>query len=265
MGTAVVSVALAFKEYGSGPPLLILHGLFGSARNWQSMAKRLGERFRVFTVDLRNHGLSPWTGTMTIGELADDLTDFFFARGLSQAVVMGHSLGGKTAMLFALRHSGLVEQLIVVDIAPVRYAHTFLDYVQAMQAVDLASVRRRSAVDHLLAPVITDAATRKFLLQNLSARKDGRLTWRINLAAIAASMAQILDFPDVSDLEYDGRTLFVSGAESDYIGPHVHRQIYALFPQSEFAVIADAGHRVHADQPDRFFERIIDFLDSGYA
>jgi Predicted hydrolases or acyltransferases (alpha/beta hydrolase superfamily) len=260
-----MTVDLAYREYGKGPPLVILHGLFGSAQNWHGMAERLATRFRVFACDLRNHGQSPWSPSMDFAEMADDLQALIDAKGLAPAVVLGHSVGGKTAMLTALRHPDDIEALIVVDIAPVAYDAPFLGYIRAMQATDLSAGRRRSDIDAELAGAVPDRATRQFLLQNLMERPGGGFAWRINLTALARHMPTLMDFPDTSDLAYEGRALFVSGAASDYIGRHTHGAIYEHFPQAEFAVIADSGHDPHVEQPDALFERITDFLDSSYA
>lgn len=255
---------LAHRTYGQGAPMVILHGLFGAAQNWHSTAERLAEAYRVFACDLRNHGASPWAPSMSFPEMADDLEALIEQQSLAPAVVLGHSVGGKTAMLTALKHPDLVDALIVVDIAPVAYEEPFLDYVTAMQAIDLAQARRKSDVDRLLAPTVPDPSTRLFLLQNLEER-NGAFAWRINLDAIAANMQTLLGFADVSALEYTGRALFVSGAQSDYIGRTYHNQIYELFPQAEFAVIEGAGHYPHTEQPEVFLERITGFLDSAYA
>jgi esterase len=257
-------LSLAYREYGKGPPIVILHGLFGSAQNWHSMAERLAEYYRVFACDLRNHGGSPWADSMTFREMADDLEALIDEKSLAPAIVLGHSVGGKTAMLVALKHPDPIDALIVVDIAPVSYEEPFLDYIRAMRNADLSEERRRADIDAELAAAVPDAATRLFLLQNL-VEQDGRLEWRINLEAIAANMPDLLGFPDVSELAYEGRALFVSGARSDYIGRRYHGQIYELFPQAEFAVIEHAGHYPHVEQPELFLQRITDFLESAYA
>lgn len=259
------SVPLAFRDYGKqGRPIIILHGLFGNARNWHTIALRLASEYRVYTLDLRNHGESPWTATMSFPEMADDLAAFISDHQLTEAIVVGHSLGGKTAMLFALRDAKLVEQLVVIDIAPVRYRHDYRDYVDAMQGLDLQRIGRRSEADAALAAAIPEAALRRFLVQNLATGPKG-LVWKINLDAIHRSMAELLDFPYVADWEFEGRTLFVSGDQSDYIQPQHQGRIFAMFPQAEFTVIKDAGHRVHVDQPERFVERLIEFLESAQA
>ena len=259
-----MAVTLEYLEFGAGEPLVILHGLFGSSRNWQSIAKRLAGSYHVYTVDLRNHGRSPWAETMTFADMAEDLRLFLDTHGLETAIVLGHSVGGKTAMAFALEHPERVEALIVVDIAPVAYDHFFLPLVQAMQAVDLRGLERRSEAEAQLIDTIPDVPTRKFLMQNLVAIKH-RLKWRIHLSAIGHAMSALTDFPDEARHEYEGRALFVSGQRSDYITRDHHDAIFALFPQAEFAVIANAGHRFHAEQPDAFVARILDFLESSYA
>ena len=158
---------------------------------------------------------------MSFPEMADDLETLIEEHGLAPVTVLGHSVGGKTAMLVAFRHADLIEELIVVDIAPVRYQEPFLDYIAAMQAAVRNGARRKTEIDAALASAVPDAATRLFLMQNLEER-NGKLDWRINLDAIAANMDTLLGFPDVSALEYDGRALFVSGARSDYIGQTHH-------------------------------------------
>lgn len=258
-------LSLAFREYGAGPPLVILHGLFGSQRNWQSMAERLGRQYRVFACDLRNHGDSPWASSMRFEEMADDLEALIEAKGLAPATVLGHSVGGKTAMLTALRHPDAVDALIVVDIAPVLYEEPFLGYIAAMQAAGLSPGQRRGDVDAALAPVVADAGTRLFLLQNLEERAAGGFAWRLNLDAIAANMPVLLGFPETEELAYDGRALFLSGAASDYIGRTHQGAVWDRFPQAEFTVINDAGHYPHVEQPDAFFDRVTLFLDSAYA
>jgi len=255
-----MTLELAYTETGEGPPLVILHGLFGSSRNWASVARRLGETHRVFAVDLRNHGASPWAETMDYGEMAEDVRAFLARHGLAGATVMGHSMGGKTAMRLALEHGRDVGRLIVVDIAPVAYAHTHQPFVEAMRAVDLATAGRRADVDRQLQAAIPEAAMRGFLLHNLVS-EDGRLNWRINLAALAANMNTLIGYPeDLAGLTYDGPTHFLSGAASDYVRKAHHGRIRDLFPKAEIDSIPEAGHWVHAEQPAVFLERVRSIL-----
>ena len=255
-----MSLELAFTEVGDGPPLVILHGLFGSRRNWTRLAQRLGERHRVVALDLRNHGDSPWAETMSYREMAEDVADFLTREGLEGATVLGHSMGGKTAMVLALEQGELVSRLIVVDIAPVAYAHTHLPYVKAKQAVDLATVSRRSEVDLVLQEAVPERGLRSFLLHNL-VTEGGRLRWRINLEALHDNMDDLVSFPDqLDDLSYDGPTLFLAGADSLYLQLAHLPRIRSLFPASEIDAIAAAGHWVHADQPEAFLARVRAFL-----
>lgn len=257
-----MAVELAYKDYGAGSPLVILHGLFGSGRNWHTIAERLADRYHVYTVDLRNHGGSPWAEPMTYSEMVDDLRIFLGDRGIERASVLGHSLGGKTAMLFALLYGHMVEAVVVVDIAPTRYTHTHLPIVQAMQRVDFTRCASRADVEAQLAGGVADPALRTFLMQNVVS-DDGGYAWRINLAALAASMGDLLAFPVMPDLAFTGPALFVSGDASDYVSAERHRQpIRTFFPAAEFVVIPEAGHRVHVDQPERFLEAVGTFLDA---
>lgn len=248
-----MSVQLAFKEYGGGPPLVILHGLFGSGRNWHTIAGRLAERFHVFAIDLRNHGSSPWAEPMTYSEIVDDLRSFLEERGIERAAIMGHSLGGKTAMLFALLYGHMVDAAVIVDIAPTRYTHSHLPTVRAMQRIDLATCKNRAEVQARLGAALNDDTLTAFLMQNLVSR-DGGYAWRVNLDAIAASMDDLLGFPiAMPDLMYTGPSLFVTGDGSDYVDDDRHRSdIQSFFPKAQFQVIANAGHRVHVDQPRSF-------------
>ena len=241
------------------PPLLILHGLLGSARNWGAVVKALGEGRRVLALDLPNHGSSPWTEVMDYPFMAREVAKVIEHLG-GRAVVMGHSMGGKAAMVLALTRPELVERLVVVDIAPVGYTHTFAPYVKAMRGAPLASAHSRAEVEAYLATHIPDQGVRAFLMQNLEGGAGG-YRWRPNLAVLHAHMDDILAFPRVEDgVHYDGPTLFVAGATSDYIRPEHEDVIAHLFPQSETVEIPDAGHWVHADNPNGFMAVIAPFL-----
>ncbi len=159
-------------EFGEGPPLLVLHGLFGSSANWRTLARRLAHQRRVLTLDLRNHGASPWAEEMSYPDLAADVAAFMHARGLACASLLGHSMGGKTAMVLALSRPRLVERLIVIDIAPVAYAHSHRDYIEAMRSLDATALARRAQADAALSAAVPDAGVRAFLLQNL-VQRDG--------------------------------------------------------------------------------------------
>lgn len=255
-----MSVPLAATEIGSGPPVVILHGLFGSARNWQGIARRLSSERRVLAVDLRNHGSSPWHPSMTFAEMAEDVAALIAARGLAEPAIVGHSMGGKVAMVLALTRPTLVARLVVVDIAPVGYRHDrFAALVRSLADLDLAQVRRRADADGQLAVAIPDAPTRQFLLQNL-VEQDGCFAWRVNLAAIRANLSAISCFPDIAGV-YAGPTLFIHGGSSEYVRPEHEQAIRRRFPNAELARIEGAGHWVHADSPDAFVAAVAKFLD----
>jgi pimeloyl-ACP methyl ester carboxylesterase len=256
-----MTVELAHDAFGeTGPPVVVVHGLLGSARNWASIAKQLAERRRVFALDLRNHGRSPWDDTMSFEEMADDVGTFIARHELRPTAVIGHSLGGKVAMRLALTRADLVERLIVVDVAPVAYAHTFGPFVEAMQQVDLAAVHQRADADAQLARAIPEPAIRNFLLQNLI-RTEGRYAWRVNLNGLAANMPDLLGFPPPPDgAVYFGPTLFVAGGCSRYIKAEHRPLIERLFPSAEHTVIEGAGHWLHAERPAEFLDRVRPFL-----
>jgi pimeloyl-ACP methyl ester carboxylesterase len=253
-------IQLAAAEYGEGAPVAILHGLFGSGRNWHSIAQQLAAQHRVLAFDLRNHGASPWANGMSYREMIEDLRASLLGRGVERTALLGHSMGGKVAMLAALLHPVEVERLIVVDIAPVPNPPTLLAYVRAMRGIDLRGVTRRSEVDSLLAAAIPNQAERAFLLQNLVI-EEGKSRWRLNLEAIEREFSQILGFPDLPDrVVYGGPTLFIAGANSPYVRPNDEPAIQRLFPQARVSRIAGAGHWVHAEQPQAFLRVAEPFL-----
>jgi esterase len=253
-------VPLEHNAFGSeGAPVLILHGLLGSARNWTTIAKRLGDHARVFALDLRNHGSSSWADASTYDDMAEDVRAFIEERSLEPATLIGHSMGGKVAMRVALLYHDLVDRLVIVDIAPVPYRHSFDDYIDAMRSVDVAGTTRRSDVESELARAIPDPGVRAFLLQNLT-RSEAGFEWRVNLDALAMNMEDIIGWPDTGVARFEGPTLFVAGERSDYLLPEHQGEIERLFPNAEIAVIKDAGHWVHAEQPAAFIERIETFL-----
>jgi len=252
-------VNLAYNQYGSGEPLVILHGLFGSAKNWHSIAKRLAGTHQVYVLDLRNHGHSPWADSMVYADLAADVERFMHQQGLSQATLLGHSMGGKTAMYLALHSPALISRLIIADIAPVTYSHNFMDYIAAMQSVDLVNIVSRQAVDSALSQAIPELSIRQFLLQNL-VNEEKSFKWRINLSALSANMSTIIGFPDVTDCQFHSQTLFMAGGKSDYIQTHHEPVIKHCFPQAAIKTIENAGHWVHAEKPNEFISLINDFF-----
>jgi pimeloyl-ACP methyl ester carboxylesterase len=259
---AAMSLELAHIAHGeSGAPVVILHGLLGSARNWSTFARQLGETRRVFALDLRNHGASPWADEMTYDQMADDVRAFLARQGLPAAAVIGHSMGGKVAMRLALAHGEQVLRLVVVDVAPVAYRRSFNAYVDAMRGLNLSGINRRSEADALLADKIDDRGVRGFLLQNLASGEDG-LAWRVALQALADNMPGRVGFPEPgADERYEGPALFVTGGRSDYVRPEHRATIRRLFPNAQFAAIPEAGHWVHAEAPEKFLEVVGAFLE----
>jgi pimeloyl-ACP methyl ester carboxylesterase len=259
----MAAIQLSVTEYGSGPPVAILHGLFGSGRNWRSIAQQLAPRHRVLAFDLRNHGASPRADGMSYREMVEDLRASIRARGIGRAALLGHSMGGKLAMLAALLHPAEIDRLVVVDIAPAPNPPTLLAYVRAMRAVDLRGITRRGEVDAQLAAAVPDPAERAFLLQNLII-DDGRTQWRLNLEAIEREFPEIIGFPELlADTGYRGPTLFVAGARSDHIRPEHELVIRHLFPRAHITRIEGAGHWVHAEQPQAFLKAVATFLSDG--
>ncbi len=245
-------------EMGEGDvPLVIVHGLFGSARNWRVLQKRLAETRRVITVDLRNHGDSFWSDDNSYEALAGDLAEVIAAHG-GVADVLGHSMGGKAAMVLALTRPELVQRLIVADIAPVAYTHTQAGHIAAMKAVDMRVVTRRSEADKQLAATVPNAPLRAFFLQSV-ALEEGGARWKLNLEALGAEMPKIMGFPDVGRA-FGGPVLMLHGAESDYMQPEMQPEILRLFPKAEFAEIEGAGHWLHAEKPREFQAAVEVFL-----
>ncbi len=244
-------------EPTSLPPLLIAHGLYGSARNWGVIARRLSDERQVVAVDMRNHAYSDWTQAHDYTALASDLAEVVENLG-GVADVVGHSMGGKASMMLALLHGQLVRKLVVADIAPVTYGHSQIKYIEAMRAVDMSAVERRSDVEQQLAELGVEKALQSFFTQSLDVAGK---RWRLNLDVLAAEMPIIMGFPDI-DASWHGPALFLSGAESDYVLPEHRARIRALFPNARFAKIPGAGHWLHAEKPREFEAAVRTFLNA---
>lgn len=227
---------------GEGPPLLIAHGLFGSARNWGAIAKRMSESRKVTVPDMRNHGDSPWADSHTYLDQASDLS------GFAGGDVVGHSMGGKAAMALALTEPERVKRLVVADIAPVAYTHSQSHLIDALEALDLAHIDSRGAADRALAGVIEEAGVRAFLLQSLDVAGK---RWRLNLQALRDEMDTITGWTPIKG-RFEGPALFLSGGESDYVLPEHRESILSQFPRAKFASIPGAGHWLHAEKPREF-------------
>lgn len=250
---------LSYATFGeaSAPPVMIVHGLFGSGRNWGVIAKRLSDQFHVHTVDLRNHGHSPRTRTHSYPEMAQDIAELIETLGGPMQVV-GHSMGGKAVMALALTRPDLLSRIVIADIAPVTYTHSQLPFIHAMKAVDLSQVTRRSEAEAQLAALGVEPSLCSFFTQSLDIAEK---RWRLNLDTLEAEMPRIMSFPDLGR-RYDAPALFLSGAQSDYVQPAHRAQIKALFPNARFAKLKDAGHWLHAEKPREFEAALRSFLVS---
>ena len=242
---------------GDAPPLVIAHGLFGSARNWGAVARRLAAGREVIAVDLRNHGDSFRDPDHSYEAMAADLAAVIAAEGRA-ADVLGHSMGGKAAMALALTEPGRVRRLVVADIAPVAYGHSQLRYVRAMQGVDLAQVARRSDAEAALEGAVPEREIRAFLAQSVAVGPGGA-AWKLDLATLADRMDAIMGFPDLPG-RFEGPTLLLTGGASDYVRPEHREAILARFPAARFESLPGVGHWLHAEAPGPFAAAVEAFL-----
>jgi esterase len=250
---------LHFKESGRGRAVILLHGLFGSSDNWHPIALRLAENFRVFALDQRNHGQSPHSDEMNYLVMAGDVNEFMASHGIESAAILGHSLGGKTAMRFALQFPGKVEKLIVADMAPRAYALAHDEIFAALLALDLPRFQTRQQIEAALAPEISNLVLRRFLLKNLGRNAESQFFWKINLRGLAESYPELRE-PISHPRPFAGPVLFIRGGKSDYVRTEDEPKIRELFPLVKIRTIAGAGHWVHADQPEEFSRLVSEFL-----
>jgi len=252
---------LHFTRTGSGQPLLVLHGLFGSGKNWHSHMRRFAESFEVFCIDLRNHGQSFHADEMNYSLMAGDVARLMDRLQLDGCRILGHSMGGKVAMTLAIQQPALLARMIVADIAPVAYHHDYDDLIEPILALDLDQFASRTQIDHALRPHIREDQLRAFLLQNL-ARDEGGWSWRVNWQAIQREMESLTGFDSLpTDWSTDLPTLFIRGAKSDYVGSAETDVIQRHFSNAEIATIQGAGHWLHAEQPAEFARLALDFLN----
>lgn len=256
------SLPLSINELGEGTPVLILHGLFGRRRNWQAIQKRLATDARIITADMRNHGDSPWDDEMSYPAMATDLARLIDQLDRGPCIVVGHSMGGKAAMVLALTAPELVKGLMVIDIAPVSYKHTYQPYINAMRNVPLETLERRSQAEDYLKDAITDPGIRAFLLQNLGQDDEG-LKWQVNLNAIENGLPNLLGFPNDIGAPYEGPSLFLRGGASDFVEDKHLPVIDSLFPMASHADIQGAGHWVHAEKPEDVIRQIGNFTKAN--
>lgn len=254
-------VDLYCREVGEGPPLVILHGLLGAGGNWHSLSRNVfGNQFSVYAVDLRNHGRSPHADRFDYPAMVADLEHFFDRRDLSEAHLLGHSMGGKTAMHYALAHPDGVSKLVVVDVAPRAYPPQHLPILEALKSVDFADVDSRDDVEEQLRRKISSEPVRQFLMKNLAYDRDaGAYSWQMALDIIHRNYEAINEAVE-NGRTYDGPVLVVRGERSDYVRDEDRTQIERLFPRARIETVAGAGHWVHADRPDVFAAVVVDFL-----
>lgn len=258
----MTTVELHYTSLGEGPPLVILHGLYGAGTNWNSHAKWLSERFRVILVDLRNHGRSPHHPDMSYPAQAADVLALLDRLDIDQALLLGHSMGGKAAMVLALQHPQRVRALIAADIAPVSYRdrdHGHARIIDALRRLPLDRVGSREEADRLLSADIAAASVRQFLLTNLQ-RQGGGYVWRIPLDILADQLPLIQDFPPLEG-RFPGPALFIHGAESDYLTEAEIPAVRARFPAAHIVAVAGAGHWLHVERPAEFSAQLRAFLE----
>ncbi len=252
-------LALAHHDWGgAGEAVLVMHGLFGSGRNWQRIGRRLTDRRRVVGVHLRNHGESPWADGMSYADMAADVVRLMDDTGLERAALVGHSMGGKVAMVAALAAPERVSRLVAVDIAPVRYDHRHRLEIDAMRGLDLEAIRSRADADAALARSIPDASLRAFLLQNLASGEHG-YRWRCNLEGIAAHMDELTDFPATAG-RFPGPALLLAAGRSDYVDDAGRAAMRARFPRTRLVHWPEQGHWPHVERPDDMAALLADFL-----
>ena len=250
---------LFHREVGVGKPMIILHGLFGSSDNWLTMAKQLGQFRKLYILDQRNHGNSPHSDVFTYQAMADDLHEFISDQHLGHPDILGHSMGGKTAMTFAADHADSYSKLIIVDIAPKYYPIHHQQILSGLFNMDLGSLLSRGEADAALTPFVSSMITRQFLLKNLKRGPEG-FEWKINLDVIADQIEQVGEALAPS-AEINNPTVFIRGSESDYILDTDFPAIERQFSTVSFETILGAGHWIHAEQPKALCDSIELFLD----
>ena len=242
-----------FGEANNACPIIILHGFFASSRNWRTIAKQLASKQPVYVLDLRNHGASPHHQLMDYPALAADVLAFMDSFQLTKAHFIGHSMGGKVAMYLALLYPVRVDKLIVVDIAPVSYQHNFDALINALKGLPLADLQNRKQADDHLAPVITDANNRQFLLQNLMFANN-HFNWRINLDYFHINADYIVSFPALINVNaYQTSALFLAGESSAYV---IRESVYHWFPLATIIEIPGTGHWLQVDAPQAFLAQV---------
>lgn len=255
------TMQLNTQTYGTddNPPLIMIHGLFGSGKLWRIFALKFAKHYWVHTPDLRNHGQSPHTDSMTYEEMAGDIADYMDEMGIEKAHILGHSMGGKVAMQFALNWPERVDKLIVEDIAPMYYKPRHEAVIEGIKVINSVNLESRSHADTLVEDIIEDKGLRLFLYTNLSKQPSGYLDWHINMDAILDNYEEISRAPVYKKKPYSCTTLFLKGGDSQYILDEYRRKIKEWFPLSRINTVKGAGHWLHTDQPDTFLDICLKF------
>lgn len=247
------------KIIGEGTPFLILHGYFGMSDNWKSLGNLFSEHFQMHLIDQRNHGRSFHADDFDYETLAEDLYNYIEYHELEQVILLGHSMGGKTAMLFAVEYPELVDKLIIADISPRYYQPHHNEILKALNSVDFSIHNSRKLVDEKVSELIPEFGVRSFLLKNIYWREKGILDFRFNLQSLTENNSEVgKALPSFTT--FDGDTMFLAGGDSGYITENEVPIIKAHFPKAEIKTIANAGHWLHADNPKRFYELVLEFL-----
>lgn len=252
---------LAYREIGEGEPLIILHGLFGSSDNWLSIARELESRFKVYLVDQRNHGDSPHSDEFTYAAMAADIKEFVEEHALEKPVLMGHSMGGKTAMTFAVTYPELLKKLVVVDIAPRYYPVHHDRILEGLQSIDVDNLQSRREADKALAAYVPELGVRQFLLKNLGRSGKGGYEWKINLPVISGQIENVGEAIG-EEGRFEKPVFFINGEKSGYINRERDEPlIQRIFPKAKIETIAGAGHWVHAEKPAAVVEKVRTFME----
>lgn len=258
---------LHFRKIGEGTPLIILHGLFGSADNWNSLAKEFSKNFEVYIIDQRNHGLSPHHSEFNYRVMSNDLLEFLNDNNLDKASIIGHSMGGKVLMQFASENANRINKMIVVDISPRYYPPHHQTVLRALHTIDFDIVETRKKVEELIGPILNDISTTQFLLKNVYWKdvlgsEEKKLAWRFNLDAITNNIEQIgLESPQPNPSDANKlNVLFIRGENSKYILEDDNRLIRTYYPNAIIRTITNAGHWVQAEQPKQFYEMVLEYL-----
>lgn len=250
-----------FKKLGEGSPIIILHGLFGSSDNWLSIGRVLAEHHTVYLPDLRNHGDSFHSDTFTYEAMAEDLKQFIDHHQIERPIVIGHSMGGKVAMKFAVSHPDQLEKLVVVDISPRAYPPHHQKILEGLKSINLTEIGSRNEADKALSEYVPELGVRQFLLKNLTRGQDKQFKWKLNLFVINEQIENVGEGLE-DQLAMSKPTLFIRGEKSNYIKNEDNIVIVTFFPNSEVKTIEGAGHWLHAEQPEAFIDMVQDFIRS---